>query len=56
MLLPAYSRTQAGQVKEGFTLANDKVSVTIGPDGSLMSLRNQRTGQDYAGGARLWRL
>ena len=56
MLLPAYSRTQAGQVKEGFTLANDKVSVTIGPDGSLMSLRNQRTGQDYAGGALLWRL
>ena len=38
------------------TLSNDRVAVSIGDDGSLVSLRNVKTGQDYAGGALLWRL
>ncbi len=38
------------------SLANDKVAVAIGEDGSLLSLRNVETGQDYAGGGLLWRL
>lgn len=41
---------------DGYSLANEKVGVCIGPDGSLVSLRNRQTGQDYAGGALLWRL
>ena len=37
-------------------LSNDKVAVALGADGSLVSLRNVQTGQDYAGGGLLWRL
>ncbi len=37
-------------------LSNDKVAVAVGADGSLVSLRNVVTGQDYAGGALLWRM
>ena len=47
------------QVKEcpgAVTLANEAMSVSIAPDGSLASLRNLNTGHDYAGGALLWRL
>lgn len=39
-----------------FILSNDNVSVTISPDGSLLSLKNVRTGHDYAGGEYLWRM
>lgn len=57
-LVPAHACEAAGSpsLPEGFTLANEHISVTVGPDGSLLSLRNVRTGQDYAGGALLWRL
>lgn len=37
-------------------LENEKIAVAIGPDGSLLSLRNVSTGQDYASGGLLWRL
>ena len=37
-------------------LSNDKLAVAIGEDGSLLSLRNVVTGQDYASGGLLWRL
>jgi endonuclease/exonuclease/phosphatase family metal-dependent hydrolase len=37
-------------------LANQNIEVAIGADGSLVSLRNVRTGHDYAGGGLLWRL
>jgi hypothetical protein len=39
-----------------FTLKNDKVEVAIDAQGSLVTLKNVRTGQDYAGGQALWRL
>ena len=38
------------------SLANDRVAVAVGPDGSLVSLKNIQTGQEYAGGGLLWRL
>ena len=44
------------EVVETVTLANDKMAVSIGLDGSLMSLKNEITGHDYAGGDLLWRL
>lgn len=44
-------------VKEGAsTLKNELMSVAVGHDGSLVSLRNEVTGHDYAGGDLLWRL
>ena len=53
----------AGNVKEtvplpedALKLENDNIAVAVGPDGSLLSLRNVQTGQDYAGGEYLWRL
>ena len=43
--------------KEGAaTLKNALMSVSVGDDGSLVSLRNEVTGHDYAGGDILWRL
>ena len=44
------------EVVETVTLANEKMAVSIGLDGSLVSLRNEITGHDYAGGDLLWRL
>ena len=44
------------EVVETVTLANDKMAVSIGLDGSLVSLKNVSTGHDYAGGELLWRL
>ena len=41
---------------EGIVLQDAKTAVVIGADGALLSLRNLRTGTDYAGGAGLWRL
>lgn len=38
------------------TLANDNIRVAIGADGSLVSLRNESTGQEYASGDLLWRM
>lgn len=38
------------------TLSNDRISVTIASDGSLQSLKNVQTGQEYASGDYLWRL
>lgn len=38
------------------TLKNELMSVSVGHDGSLLSLRNEVTGHDYAGGSLLWRL
>lgn len=39
-----------------YTLSNDKLQVSIDADGHLVTLRNIATGQDYAGGAYMWRL
>lgn len=39
-----------------YRLANENVSVKIGKDGALVSLRNERTGQEYAAGEYMWRL
>lgn len=39
-----------------YSMGNRRVGVTIGSDGSLVSLRNEITGQEYASGAYLWRL
>lgn len=39
-----------------FTMSNDLMSVTIGADGSLVCLKDNVTGQDYASGGYLWRL
>ncbi len=41
---------------EGYTLSNDKISVTIAENGSLAELRNVATGQNYASGGLLWRM
>ena len=40
------------------TLANEKISVTIGKDGKLYSLKNEITNHEYAStaGEYLWRL
>ena len=39
-----------------YTLSNGRVGVSIGEDGSLVSLRNEVTGEEYASGAYMWRL
>jgi len=39
-----------------YTLENRNISVTIGENGSLQSLKNIKTGQEYASGGYLWRL
>lgn len=40
-----------------FTLSNEAMSITIGEDGLLYSLRNEQTGHEYsAGGDYMWRL
>lgn len=41
---------------DSVVLGNDNIEVAIAPDGSLASLRNVRTGQEYASGGLLWRL
>lgn len=42
---------------ECYTLSNSNMSVTVGEDGLLYSLRNEQTGHEYAGkGDYLWRL
>ena len=51
-LLAACIPANAGDYK----LSNGRMGVTIGEDGSLVSLRNEVTGQEYASGAYLWRL
>lgn len=38
------------------TLRNDNLQVTVDASGRLTSLKNRRTGQDYAGSDYLWRL
>ena len=41
---------------DALKLENDIITVALGRDGSLVSLRNVRTGHDYASGGQLWRL
>ena len=41
---------------QDYSLSNGRIGVTIGSDGSLVSLRNELTGQEYASGAYLWRM
>ncbi len=53
--LPADARKREKPVEE-LTLSNESISVTVSRDGSLKSLKNVRTGADYAGGGYLWRL
>ena len=40
----------------GFVLADDNIEVKIGEDGTLLVLRNNETGHNYASGAGLWRM
>lgn len=40
----------------GYTICNDKISVTVGDDASLLGLTNLQTGHNYASGGILWRL
>lgn len=51
LLFPA-----AGAAPKENTLRNDKLQVTVDDNGRLTSIKNLRTGQDYAGGDYLWRL
>lgn len=46
----------AGLSAQTYSLSNDLMSVTIGADGALESLKDNVTGQDYASGGYLWRL
>ncbi|MBU4460936.1 MAG: hypothetical protein KJ579_10240 [Verrucomicrobia bacterium] len=39
-----------------YTLKDEKVELALDAKGCLVTLRNVRTGQDYAGGQPLWRL
>ena len=39
-----------------FTLSNENMSVTVGEDGRLYSLRTEHTQHDYAQGGYMWRL
>ena len=39
-----------------YSLSNGRIGVTIGEDGSLVSLSNETSGQEYAYGAYMWRL
>ena len=50
--------TQTASGEPVYTLANEKMSVSIGADGLLYSLKNLTTGHDYAagGGDYLWRM
>ena len=49
---------QAALPEDCITLANEKISVTIGKDGKLYSLKNEVTKQEYAStsGDYLWRI
>ena len=40
----------------GFVLSDDMTQVKVGEDGSLLVLRNMKTGHNYASGAGLWRM
>lgn len=51
LLFPA-----AGAAPKENTLRNDKLQVTVDDNGRLTSIKNLRTGQDYAGSDYLWRL
>ena len=44
--------------KNCYTMANENMSVAIGKDGKLYSLRNEHTGHDYVSneGDYLWRI
>ena len=39
-----------------YTLKDSHTEVQIGSDGTLLTLKNVKTGHDYAGGANLWRV
>lgn len=41
---------------DNYILSNENVAVEVGGDGSLLSLVNVHTGQNYASGGYLWRL
>ena len=41
---------------EGIRLSDGKVEVAVSDDGRLLCLTNLRTGHNYAGGGKLWRL
>jgi len=43
-------------VPEELSLSNGKITVAVAKDGSLKSLKNNETGQEYASGGYLWRL
>ncbi|MBR2032275.1 MAG: hypothetical protein IKA04_08705, partial [Alistipes sp.] len=52
------AQEQIALPEDCITLANEKISVTIGKDGKLYSLKNEVTKQEYAStsGDYLWRI
>ncbi len=52
---PVYADFRIGESKES-TISNENISVTISSDGSLKSLKNLQSGQEYASGEYLWRM
>ena len=57
LLLVSCGGTKSCDAKDCcYIMSNDNMSVTIGKDGKLYSLRNEHTGHDYAAGEYLWRI
>ena len=56
LTLLAMALFSTGAVAQTYTLTNEKLEVSITEDGSLASLKDVLTGQDYASGGYLWRL
>ena len=51
--------SQADQTQDaasGYVLSDSMTEVKVGEDGSLLVLRNAKTGHNYAGGKGLWRI
>ena len=53
---PESSPVQEDDNTPGYVLSDDMTQVKVAEDGTLLVLRNNLTGHNYAGGAGLWRL
>ena len=54
IMLSAMSFIAYGQ--NSFVLKDNQTEVQVGSDGTLTTLKNVKTGHNYASGANLWRL
>ena len=55
--ITAKAETGVARIPDGgVSIQNDHIAITVGSDGSLVSLLNVDTGHDYASGELLWRL